>query len=212
MRSVPGKLTGEGPQHAAFERSRIADQVEIGARFPPFALESLSALLGGHRRIRTRIGVRKDRIGILVERHVAGRGSGWRCACVARWRRRRASTTRSGQQRRDGTSGQPHIQSSSHITLQPSILLGDQGLQRGSYGRFARCFVGRSRAIRARVRHRGPHAEHGRREAGRVRRPQHHHQSQARSAKRCPSTWPMLWAASINGVQTSNTPKRSSMT
>jgi hypothetical protein len=60
------------PEHAALDCPRVSDEIEVGIRLPSFPREALSALFGGYGRIGARVGVREDRIGVLVERNVGG--------------------------------------------------------------------------------------------------------------------------------------------
>ena len=87
-------------KHAALDRARVADQIEVGVRLPSLARETLAALFGGHRRIRAGIGVGKHRVGVLVERGLRIARAGRR----GRSRRRltvRSAATASGHQQSD---------------------------------------------------------------------------------------------------------------
>ena len=122
IRAVVAQRGGEVGHVAVFQlapldRSRVADEAEVGVRFPALALEALSALLGGNRRIGAGIRVREDRIRVLVGGNVAGSGSGGGgCARVAGRRRGRSSTAGGGHHDHANEPGQRAMQSS-HITL-----------------------------------------------------------------------------------------------
>ena len=120
VRAVVAQRGGEVGHVAVFQlapldRFRIADEVEVGVRFPALALESFSALLGGNRRIGAGIRVGEDRIRVLVDGNVAGSGSGGGgCARVAGRRRVRSSTAGGGHHDHANESGQRAMSVVSH--------------------------------------------------------------------------------------------------
>ena len=114
---------------AAFDRSRIADQVVVGAGLPALAFEAFAPLLCRNRRIGARVSVGEDGIGILVERYVRGvRGGRWGSGVVC-GRGGGTATARGRHQNGANDTGHQGMRSS-HINLQFSILLRDQRLNR----------------------------------------------------------------------------------